>query len=301
VSEATLDGRINIGATLAQSGRMAIRHWSLCVIAAILMAGMFWLALDAAGLCTETGPAAWIGRMLIALPRGQGKALIGDLVTVLPIVVAYIAMVLMLRLFYLVEHPTPGQLESRQEVRFGRFARRTAIVWIIVASPVLLDCLYFHVGWLLYPKYVAPVILSIAYYGSKAVVVSLVAYLRSRFVLFIPATAYQEQPLSLRTSWEWTHSVRWRLFIVFWLIDLAFVFLQFGFNSFAPELVDFSSLAQVLADRSHLDARNVSSLLPAVIAYSALAPFAGLWTAGVSIVAYRKIVTIEYARASVFD
>lgn len=85
------------------------------------------------------------------------------------------------------------------------------------------------------------------------------------------------------------------------VIDLIGVLSQFLFGYLAPFAIDFSVLVQVLSEWSNIDEQFIAALLPSAIIYTLVVPVAGLWSAGLSITAYRKIVTIDDARAAVFD
>jgi hypothetical protein len=305
VSDRVPDATIKVGTVLLESARLAARHWLLAIVAVAAMAGLFLWLLDLAAWCFGSGRNACIGTTFDTLPVGQQKSLVFDAVTLLPLMAAFLVAVVMLRLFYLGEHPLPdtAAYERPRELRLGRFLARLALVWIIVATPAtLLDMGYMHMSWLLYPDYMGgPIGIWTSYLATKAIGISLVSYLRSRLIVFVPCVVYQREPEGFKAAWDRTSAARWRLFAVILIIDLATVFAQVLFDTFAPLAIDFSPLVNGLAAWSHVEDAFIVALLPAAIIYAVVAPLAGLWAAGVSIVAYRNLVTVDHPRISVFD
>jgi hypothetical protein len=302
VSDTALDAKIDIGATLLEAGRLALRHWFLGLVAIAAMAGLFLLLIYLAGLCIGDGyNAACIDPRSLVLPRHQGDALVGDVVEVATLMVAFAVSVAMVRLFYLDERIAAGN-PAQIGLRIGRFLARSLLVWMIVIAPaILLEVAYSHASWALYPDRASPVTLWFGYVAVRLTSLSLACYLHSRMLLYVPAVVYQERPEGFRALWQRTERVRWRLFIVVWLIALAIAITQTVADTLAPVAVDLTPIVEGLASWSHLGAAYINALLSRLIVYSILGPADGLWVAGVSIIAYRKLIMIDQHRAAVFD
>lgn len=161
---------------------------------------------------------------------------------------------------------------------------------------------YMHASWFLYPRHLHGVVAILSsYVGIKAVGLLSGSYLHARLILYVPAGIFQKQPETFRTAFHRTSASRWGLFGAILVIDLIGVLSQFLFGYLAPFAIDFSVLVQVLSEWSNIDEQFIAALLPSAIIYTLVVPVAGLWSAGLSITAYRKIVTIDDARAAVFD
>jgi hypothetical protein len=296
------DTPIGIGETLAAAARIAARHWLLGLIAVAAMAGMFLLLFYLAGRCIGAGTGACFDTNSFNLPHYQGRALLGDSILILTLAVEFIIASVMLRLFYRREPSPQRRYAGAPAVELGRFLRRVWRVWFIVAIPAaLIDMGYLHASWAIYLDYSSPSELWIGYLVSKMLVMSFVAYLRAITVLAIPTVVYDEHPEGLLRGWERVRPVRWRLFFVFWLVELAVTLIQVVFVTLAPVAIDFNPLTGGIAAWSDLDARYIADLLPSAIIYASVAPFAILLTGGISIVAYGKLVAIDHTHAGIFD
>lgn len=300
----SLDAAVTVGAVLGGGARIALRHWLLCLVGIIGMAGMLLLLLDLAGACFGVGNEACISPASFDVFGGQKQAVIGDLITLVPLIGAFAVGLVVLRLLYLLEPAeAPGHHAMRSVgLRPLRFTGRLAVIWVIIAVPLLvLDSAYRHVAWLLYPDFAGRNALLLGYILVKAIGLALASYLHARVLLYLPAVAYQEEPESFTALWHATHAVRWRLFLVFFPLDVGTVLLQTALDTWMPQAVDLSPIAQGLADWSRLEPNYVAAVLPAAIVYAVIVPVTDLWTAGIALVTYRRLITIDHARAGVFD
>ena len=303
MSEAALDPTIKVGAGIFQSARIALRHWLLVLVAILAMASSLLVLLRLAGLCFGNGHEAFVHVGSLASMSGQRKASVGDAITLATLLAEFIVTCATARLFYLRERLVPDQRQHRgQELRLARFVGRSALTWIIGTTPsVLLQIGFLHASWALYPDYADPAELWIANIAVRGASISVGAYLHARLILYIPCLVYQEHPDRLSAAWARTHSARWRIFFVIWIVHLAFAFIQPVLEALAPLAIDFEPLAQGLADWSSIDPSYVDSLVAPMAVYSILVPIELLWSAALSIIVYRKLIVIDDLRAGVFD
>jgi hypothetical protein len=300
VSEAALDETIKVGAVLANGARRAARHWPLGLVGIVAMAGMLLLLLDLAGQCFPPGGPACIYPTFFAALKTQRSAVTGDLLIIAPLLGAFVVVLVMVRLFYLGENPD-ARVRSIG-LRPAWFAGRQALGWTIVsAAPLSIDIGYRHAAWALYPEYAGPAMLWLGYIALKVVGLAVASYFHAGLVLYLPSVVYQAEPERLPALWTRTHPVRWKLFFVFFPIDVGTTVLQTVFIMLAQHVIDLTMVAQGLADWSKVDAQYVTALLPPAIIYLVIVPVVGLLDAAISVVAYRALVTIDHTRAGVFD
>jgi hypothetical protein len=291
VSEAPLDGNIKTVSLLGEAARRSGRHWGLALIALLcleclqlllvfLVEGAFhgdnsWLAF--AGL-----PIVVLAQELLALTQSLVVLLVG-------IVTFYV--------FYRGEAWSSRPLATG---RFIRFAGRAAIIWFVVIVPqALIEFAFILIGTRWGDTDGDLLLAALVYFSARGIAFLLLCYLHARLVLLLPSTIYSERPESIMACWRATRPVLWALFGAALTVNLVVLCLEYAADALTPRSV-FAPLSLWFQDNLGLG-MYIQTLFPHAAIHAIGAIVAGLFTAGISVVAYRGLIAIDGLRVEVFD
>jgi len=290
--EGAVDGSISVGSLLKEGTRRAVRHWRLAFVAIFVLALLqllLILCVDAAvhredpWLTFANGPTSYfVAQDFLALAQSVVVLLVGAGA---------------LYVFYRNE-VWPAKPPSWQ--RFVLFGGRAAIIWFAGTAPQFLVELAFALIWTRWGSADGDLILAaLIYFFARSTDLLLLCYLHARMVLLLPSALYSDHPESIGVCWRATGSALWPLFVVSFVVLFGALSLEYIAVNLTPRSI-FVPLSLWLQDNFDTGT-YVQTLFPRAAIHAVTAIVGGIFTGGVSIAVYRKLIAIDRLRASVFD